>query len=93
MDDDIRLIYIGSAQRALGYAAGHLPEPTPRPDQILAVEAPGQLDGLTLPPWCHIATELHVTRDGAHFANDHHTMVFAEALSRRRRIDKRGTSS
>lgn len=93
-DDDIRLVFIGSAHQAIHYAAGHLPEPTPRPDQILAVAEPHELQGLRLPPWCHIGTELHTTREDGHPhtrpALEGHALVFEVALARRRRLPKAG---
>lgn len=93
-DNDIRLVYIGSAHRAVHYAVDHLPEPKPRPDQIIAVSEVQHLDDLQLPPWCHIATELHTTNAGGvqdtHAALDGHAIVFEAALARRRRIDKAG---
>lgn len=61
--DDIRLVYIGSADRAVNYARGHV-VPEPRPDQILAIQDHTPLLDIpvgALPYWCHIATELHVT--------------------------------
>jgi hypothetical protein len=88
--DDIRLVYIGSAHRAVHYAVDHLPEPKPRPDQILAVTEPRDVEGLILPPWCHIATELHTTADGTRAALEGHAIVFEAALARRRRLGKAG---
>lgn len=90
-DNDIRLVYIGSAHRAVHYAVDHLPEPKPRPDQIIAVSEVQHLDDLQLPPWCHIATELHTSTLGTVAALDGHAIVFEAALARRRRIDKAGT--
>jgi hypothetical protein len=92
--DDIRLVFIGSAHQAIHYATGHLPEPAPRPDQILAVSEPGDLAGLTLPHYCHIGTELHTTRAGGVQrtapALEGHAAVFEAALVRRQRIDRAG---
>lgn len=88
--DDIRLVYIGSAERAMGYAIGHLPEPVPRLDQVFVARSVEILAGRDLPPWCHIATELHMTKDGAHAAVRDATLIFEVALSRRRRIGKAG---
>lgn len=90
-DNDIRLVYIGSAHRAIHYAAEHLPEPTPRPDQIVAVTEPRDVVHLRLPPWCHIATELNTTKDkGTHPALEGHAVVFEAALARRRKLPKAG---
>lgn len=90
-DEDIRLVYIGSAHRAIGYAAEQLPEPPPRPDQILAVTEPRDLAGVQLPPWCHIATELHTTKDRGTFAAlEGHEIVFDVARRCRRQIPKAG---
>jgi hypothetical protein len=94
--DDIRLVYIGSAHRAVHYATDHLPEPAPRPDQILAVgtiEELGPIGHLVLPPWCHIGTELHTTKDPARTfpAVLEHAVIFDAVLARRQRIDKAGT--
>ena len=63
MPKDIRLVYIGSAHKAITYARGHV-VPEPRPDQIIAIQDPTPLTSIPvdgLPYWCHIATELHVT--------------------------------
>lgn len=90
-DDDIRLVYIGSAHRAIHYATDHLPEPAPRADQILAVTEPRDLRGLQLPPWCHIGTELHTTRDrGTYAALEGAAVVFEAALACRRTLPKAG---
>lgn len=88
--DDIRLVYIGSAHQAIHYAAGNLPEPSPRADQILAVTTVEELGECVFPPWCHIGTELHTTRDPARTfpAVADHEVVFAAALMRRRRLEK-----
>lgn len=92
-DDDIRLIYIGSAHRSIHYAHGHLPEPIAKADQILAVRTPEELEGFQLPPDCHIAVELHTTKappktmPNVQNADE----VFRAALARRRRIEKGGT--
>lgn len=93
--DDIRLVYIGSPQRAYQYAGGHLPEPQPRLDQVLPIPsitatAFHQLLNLELPPWCHIATELHTTKEGTHAAVPDAATIFEAVLARRRRIDKAG---
>ncbi len=94
-DDDIRLVYIGSAHRAIHYAADHLPEPSPRADQILAVTDVAQLEGLQLSPWCHIGTELHTI----HSAGERQTrpalgsdaaVLFEAALAKRRKLPKAG---
>ena len=86
-DDDIRLIYIGSAHRAVHYATDHLPEPAPRADQVLAIREPADVQHLQLPPWCHIAIELHTTADrGTYAALEGYEVVFEAALSRRRKL-------
>lgn len=90
-DNDIRLVYIGSPHRAKDYGRGHLPEPVARADQILVVDHPEMLHGFILPPWCHIATELHTTKDRSTFAKlENHAEIFAAALACRRRIDRAG---
>lgn len=88
--DDIRLVYIGTAHKALSYAKGHLPEPAPRHDQIIVARTVKDLEGLILPPWCHIATELHVTKDGAVPNVAGANIVFEAALARRRNFGKAG---
>lgn len=90
--DDIRLVFIGSATRAIGYARDHLPEPSPRPDQILAVQEPGDAAHLDLPPWCHIGTELLSTRNppATYFALEGAPVIFEAVLARRRRLPKAG---
>lgn len=94
MDDDIRLVYIGSAHQAIRYATENLPEPAPRPDQILAVTEPRDVLDVQLPPWCHIAIELHTTKqDGVQHtapALEGYSIVFEAALSRRRKLPKAG---
>jgi hypothetical protein len=91
-DDDIRLVYIGSAHKAIGYAYGHLPEPGAKAGQILAVTSPGELAGVYLPPDCHIAIELHTTKkDGVQHTYatvEDHGMIFSAALLCRRRVEK-----
>jgi hypothetical protein len=88
-DDDIRLVYIGSIHRAIYYAAGHLPEPGAKASQILAVHAPEDIEGFTLPPDCHIAIELHKTADrGVHPTLDNAAVVFEAVLARRRKPPK-----
>lgn len=98
VDDDILLVYIGSAPRSLAYAEAHFIEPKPKPAQILAVQkVSGLYDDhgvpLQLPPWCHIATELHTTKFpprtyealGADVP-----IIYASALACRRTIPKAG---
>lgn len=97
-DDDIRLVYIGSAHKAIHYAFDHLPEPTPRADQILAVQSVTDLHDerggpLCLPPWCHIATELHTTRDPARTfeaLGEAVGPIFMAAVACRRKLPKAG---
>lgn len=93
---EMRLIYIGSPQRAFEYAGVQLGEPRPRLDQVLAVPSISSsafhtLLNLDLPSDCHIATELHRTKEGTHAAVPDATIIFEAALARRRRIDKAGT--
>lgn len=86
---DIRLIYIGSPARAVSYGRDHL-LPAPCWDEVVAVQAPDQLAGLTLPPWCHIAIELHKDSRGTRPSLDNANAVFEAARARRRPIDKAG---
>ena len=86
MAEDIRLVYIGSAHKALTYAYGHLPEPKPRPDQILAIQDFAPLMEIPvggLPYWCHIATELHVTTSESRPAIADAIGLFNDAKARR----------
>lgn len=83
--NDIRLIYIGSPVRAMEYARGNLPEPSPTHTQILCVQEPEHVAGLVLAPWCHIATELHTDRHGTRPALDNAAAIFEAAVSRRPR--------
>lgn len=84
----MRLIYIGSPARAFEYAGGQLGEPRPRYDQVLAISdatsmAFHTLLGLELPSDCHIATELHTTKDGTHAVVPDAAVIFEAALARR----------
>lgn len=80
---DVRLVYIGSRHKAEAYAAGHLPAPAPRPDQILVARGEGDLAGWTLPHWCHIGVELVTDRSGTRPAVSEAWGLFAAALARR----------
>lgn len=82
MPNDIRLVYIGSAHKAVHYARGHV-VPEPRPDQIIAVHEHEQLAGLTLPHWCHIGIELHVVGQETRPALSDANALFSAAVVRR----------
>lgn len=86
MTDDIRLVYIGSAHKALTYAWGHLPAPQVQPNQIMVVQNPddlARLSGRSLPFWCHIGVELHVTSSSARPALSDAHSLFNGVLARR----------
>ena len=91
MPKDIRLVYIGSAHKAIAYARGHV-VPEPRPDQIIAIQDPAPLTSIPvdgLPYWCHIATELHVTSSESRPAIADAIGLFNAAKARRQPPPKR----